>query len=539
MSSFVAVIPARAGSKGVPNKNIRLINGKPLVAYAINNALKSRYIHRVIVTSDSDHILAIAKNMGVEGHKRDSSLCGDAVTLDSVVFDAVKNDKSDYVITMQPTSPTLNYESLDRAIDYLLEHDYDTVISCKNDPRLSWELDNCGLPVPKYKARVNRQYMEPEYVETGAFFITKRKFVNCDSRLGKRVSVFPISDKEAIDIDTFDDFIVAQRVLERKKIAFYTNGSCVMGTGHIRRTLTLADEFDSKPDIYFDATRTDSSIFGNTAQNIYPLGCEQDLIRVIEEKQYDILINDTLETNEEIMAYLQSIQNLKIVNIDDVGNGAEFADLVINPFYKGEDSKKKKYGERYFVINNIFRLLKPIHINEHVKRVFVSFGGADPANYSQKLVSILSKGKYRDLEITVVLGNAYINSELLRDMCDKVINITLLQNVSNIYEYMLASDIAISARGITSYELASLGIPTIVAAENELEESHTFLSDENGFTYLGLYPNEEQFEKAVDNLIAASREERQKQQDRLLACDIKNGILRVKKLIDTVGGNND
>ena len=98
---ILAVIPARAGSKGIPNKNIRLVAGRPLVYYSIKNAQMSEYITDVVVTTDSPEVRIIATQMGV-GHKwRDERLCGDAVTLDAVVADAIPEGQWDYIVTMQ------------------------------------------------------------------------------------------------------------------------------------------------------------------------------------------------------------------------------------------------------------------------------------------------------------------------------------------------------------------------------------------------------------------------------------------------------
>ena len=88
----VAVIPARAGSKGIPNKNIRLVGGHPLVYYAIHNALSSVNVSHVVVTTDSDAVRIIAQQMGAEVHWRDAALCADDVTLDAVIADAVPSD---------------------------------------------------------------------------------------------------------------------------------------------------------------------------------------------------------------------------------------------------------------------------------------------------------------------------------------------------------------------------------------------------------------------------------------------------------------
>ena len=117
---ILAVIPARAGSKGIPNKNIRIINGNPLIYYSIKNAMNSKYITDIVVTTDSEHVKMIAKQMKVNVKERDTKLCGDDVTLDSVIYDAIpKEEKWDYIVTMQPTSPTLKVETLDNAIEYV------------------------------------------------------------------------------------------------------------------------------------------------------------------------------------------------------------------------------------------------------------------------------------------------------------------------------------------------------------------------------------------------------------------------------------
>ncbi len=171
--NILAVIPARAGSKGIPNKNIRIIGGHPLIYYSIRNAIRSEMITDVIVSTDSPDVQIIAKQMGVKCHWRDASLCGDAVTLDAVIYDAIpKGQEWDFVVTMQPTSPTLTVPTLDTGIKYAIEGDYDTVISAINAPHLSWG-EKDGKIVPNYTERLNRQYLPPCYSETGAFFVSK------------------------------------------------------------------------------------------------------------------------------------------------------------------------------------------------------------------------------------------------------------------------------------------------------------------------------------------------------------------------------
>ena len=141
---IIAVIPARGGSKGIPRKNLRLINGQPLISYAIRNALESRYITSVFVSTDSDEIAYEAEQCGAEVVRRDESISNDVTTLDPVIYDAVlkaeaaKRCTFDAVVTMQPTSPLLRLQTLDGAIESFLKDGSDTVISVVNKPHLAW-----------------------------------------------------------------------------------------------------------------------------------------------------------------------------------------------------------------------------------------------------------------------------------------------------------------------------------------------------------------------------------------------------------------
>ena len=184
---ILTVIPARAGSKGIPNKNIRIIGGHPLVYYSIKNALDSEMITNVIVSTDSPEVKIIAEQMGAKVKWRDESLCGDAITLDAVIADAIpRKNEWDYIVTMQPTSPTLRVNTLDEAIKYTIENDLDTVISAINAPHLSWR-EKDGKKVPNYTERLNRQYLPPCYMETGAFVISKASVVTPETRIGAKV----------------------------------------------------------------------------------------------------------------------------------------------------------------------------------------------------------------------------------------------------------------------------------------------------------------------------------------------------------------
>ena len=531
---ILAVIPARAGSKGIPNKNIRIINGRPLIYYSIENAVNSKYITDIIVTTDSEEIKLIAKQMKVNYKERDPELCKDNITLDSVIYDAIdKNKKWDYIVTMQPTSPTLKVETLDKAIKFAIENNTDTLISAINAPHLTWGLKD-GKVVPNYKERLNRQFLPPCYFETGAFVISKYEVVTPNTRIGKNVSVYEIPEDEAIDVDNFEDLRNVSDALTAHKVGFFVNGNNVMGTGHVYRVLELADEFYCKPDIYYDKNITDVRIFGNTTHNLIGVDGTKELLKKCKEEKYTLFINDTLSTEVSYMEKLrETSNNIKIINFEDDSLGASKADAVINALYSNGDSKNSYFGEKYYICPKTFMFYNKIDINDKVKNILITFGGADPQNYTDRILKMISKKEYSNYNFTVILGRAKKSIDSLMEY-DKRENIKVLYDVRNIAEIMSKTDIAITSRGRTGYELATLGVPTIAMAQNKREEKHTFISNENGFSYIGLNPTDEMIEGTLKIYLKLSKKSRLDLQNKLLDFDLKNGRKAIMGIINNL-----
>ena len=358
MKRIVAVIPARSGSKGIPNKNIRFLNGKPMIAYAIETAKRSKWITDVIVSTDSIEVKVIAEQLGVTVKDRDVDLCGDAVTLDAVIYDAVKDISCDYVVTMQPTSPTLKFETLDAAIDEAITRELDTLIAVINRPHLAWTKGTNGDIIPAYKERLNRQFLPPYYGETGAFMISKREVITKTTRIGANVGVFEVSPQEAIDIDSYDELVIAERLLRAPRIAFYVNGNNHRGVGHVYRVLELADAFFSTVDIFYDINQTDQAIFGKTTHRLIGLDGIGELLDVLKKNQYTLFINDILDTTIDYMIAIRKAlpEGARIVNFEDAGEGASHADLVFNALFQQGTEEHILAGEKYLCITSRFRL---------------------------------------------------------------------------------------------------------------------------------------------------------------------------------------
>tara|TARA_Y100000588_G_scaffold188919_1_gene202871 strand:+ start:3024 stop:4634 length:1611 start_codon:yes stop_codon:yes gene_type:complete len=533
----IAIIPARAGSKGIPNKNIRLLNEKPMIYYSISNALNCEMIDEVIVSTNSKEVEIIAIQMGAKVHWRDEQLCGDAITLDGVVYDAMINysrSDSDTVVTMQPTSPTLKTETLETALTYFKDKGLDSLISCVNRPHLAWRENDSGRKFPDYKKRLNRQYLPPYFLETGAFLISRKDCIKPDSRLGKNIEVFEVCEDESIDIDTYSDLKAAEHVLSNHKVAFYVNGNTKRGLGHIYRCLELADEFYVSPDIYFDINQTTREIFGESTHNFIGVNGIGELFQILSNKKYDLFVNDILNTTIDYMIALKACNPAKkIVNFEDDGEGVLKADLVINALYQNPTVQQMKAGEDFYICGKTFLFYEPVTIRDSVKNVFISFGGADPQNYTDRLLELIKKPEYEGYSFTVVIGRAKQNvNELLKyNNCN---NIEVLYDVRNMPYLMSKCDIAITSRGRTGYELALLGIPTLAMAQNAREEKHGFVSQENGFNYLGLNPSDKIIKANLDIYLSLEKSEREKIQETLLEHDLRNGRKRVLGLINSL-----
>lgn len=174
---------------------------------------------------------------------------------------------------------------------------------------------------------------------------------------------------------------------------------------------------------------------------------------------------------------------------------------------------------------------EPIEIKDNVKRVFVSFGGADPQNYSDRILNMVVKPEYKDYHFVVVLGRAKYNVKSLMEY-NKYDNIEVFYDVSNMPELMSSCDVGITSRGRTGYELAMLGIPSISMAQNHREEKHGFVCNENGFTYIGLNPADEIIESNIKMYLSMSKESRLRFHNMLLSHDLRGGRRRVMGLIN-------
>ena len=534
------VIPVRGQSKGIPKKNVRILNGYPLIYYSIRNALymKQQYNVDVIVDTDDMEIAEIAQMYGAEVVMRPESLAMDDITLDPVIYHAVektekiKEIRYDIVVTTQATSPALKSETLSRAIKRFLETDADTLISVYNNPHLSWTKENETI-VPQYEKRVNRQFLPEHYKETGGFLITRRECVTKESRIGKNIQVYEIPETEAVDIDNDLDWKLCEAIIKRKRIILRTDGEENLGMGHIYRCLSLAYHLTGH-EILFVTDENCQLGLNMIKRSFFPfktINDNQEMLVIIESFKPDIVVNDILDTD---VNYMLGIKNLvdRVVNFEDKGPGAEYADCVINALYESDKRENVYSGFEYYFIRDEFMQAVPKKFSEKVNYVVILFGGSDPSDLTRKIYPILQdiSRQYNDIEFHIITGFGYQHKNEIHNDIDRKIYIH--NDVKRVSAYMKNADLAITSQGRTIYELACMGIPSIVLAQNKRETEHVFASIVNGFINLGLGENQDTYaiKNTIDWLINTPSVRRE-MHELLISKDFKHGQERVINLI--------
>jgi CMP-N-acetylneuraminic acid synthetase len=222
--AVLGVIPARGGSKGIPKKNIKPLAGRPLLAYTVDAARKSRRLTHLVVSTDDAEIADVARGLGVEVVDRPGELAGDATPTLPVVEHALqvlepRHGRFDYVFTLQVTSPFRSAADVDRAIDLLHSSGAESVIGVvrvfDNHPARIKKIRNGRLeafdtPEPE---GVRRQDLPPAYLRNGAVYVVRRDVIERGSLLGEDQCPFEMPPERSINIDEPLDFALAEAAL--------------------------------------------------------------------------------------------------------------------------------------------------------------------------------------------------------------------------------------------------------------------------------------------------------------------------------------
>ncbi len=230
MAKVLGVIPARGGSKGIPNKNLALLGGRPLLAYTVEAAKASTTLTRTIVSTDDQRIAECAKSLGLGVLMRPAALAADETPMLPVLQHAIEAMRDggfnpDIVVLLQPTSPLRRAEHIDAAVDWLERTRGDSVVSVVEvphqfNPASVMRVDDGWLkPFADGPTATRRQDKTPVYARNGpAVLAVHARVIEGGSLYGTETWPLIMKPEESIDIDTPDDLSFVEYLIGRVRL---------------------------------------------------------------------------------------------------------------------------------------------------------------------------------------------------------------------------------------------------------------------------------------------------------------------------------
>lgn len=488
--NIIFMVPARGGSVGLPRKNMKRLGKHPLLAHALLAIKDAASLEQCYVITDSEEVADIARNYGANTLMEERTT-GKA-TLDDVaikMLNQLGNISDDTIfLTIQPTCPFVSSYSIREAITAFADG-AGSVITCTDDRHLSWNLDAEGKAVPAYSARLNRQALPPHFRESGAVIGARVGDIRAKgTRIIEPIRLIEISQREALDIDTPADFALAEYYVNRKRIVLRADGGPKMGMGHAYRALAMAYEL-SGHDVTV-VTRSEESalvsrFFAQHPFKLREVNDEAAFLDLLRDIRPNITFIDILDTKADFIRAVKTVPT-KVITLEDLGDGAHEADLVINELYQNSDlpTQKQLSGIRHAILAPSFEAEPPrIEVSTAVERILILFGGTDPSGLTAKALKALSAmGFNGHVDVVRGMGHTHATPSLKSLKLRGVVH----ENVQYMPGLMKKADIALSSAGRTVTELLSLGIPTIVLCQNAKELTHTHANSAHGALNLGL-----------------------------------------------------
>jgi len=216
----IAIIPARGGSKRVPQKNIKMLGGLPLIVHSINYAkLNSNIIDAIYVSTDDEQIKKIALANDAKVVDRPKHISGDTEPTITAVQHLIETiDDIENVILLQPTNPLRPKDLLQEAYQLFIDNKLNSLFTVTRDEKkLGKIVDNKYLPF-NYKIGQRSQDLEPLYFENGLLYLTTSKAIKQGFIISEDAYPLIVNDKfSAVDIDTNEDFEYAEYIYNQKK----------------------------------------------------------------------------------------------------------------------------------------------------------------------------------------------------------------------------------------------------------------------------------------------------------------------------------
>tara|TARA_Y100000590_G_C15732009_1_gene1017350 strand:+ start:1798 stop:3429 length:1632 start_codon:yes stop_codon:yes gene_type:complete len=536
MNNNLILIPARSGTTNISRQNLRFIGNKPLIYYVIKTALK--YTKNVYVSTDSNEIREISKLFGAKVILRPKILTKDSTKLEDIVHHALskisKGKDFEKCLILNPKYPLIEYSTikeffteLDKKAQTVFgfafnpQHQYKKIqFNDNHSGKIVDNLKNCVITEKIVSFKINK-------------FLRERKFPSPFYGL-------KLSDNEPLALESYHDFGILEKILNRKRILVRVDGSQTIGLGHVHNMLTILNHFRNEEILVVmnNSAKLGNKKFKEYLYDVKLFKTNNEFLKIVKQFKPDMIFNDILNTDRTYMEKIKKSEAF-IVNFEDLGTGRKNADLVFNPiFYSKTKSSNEYYGPNFACVREEFRLWEPIKIKKHIEKITIIFGGIDPTNKTNQILKILQKFQLKNFTYSIVIGQDYKNKkellEQISKMKDEKFKIILNDNVDLLSKIFHESDFAITSNGRTVFELGSLYVPMIVIPVNKRENTHNFVEKYNtGYILKNL---NESTSKEFHNIFKSmlKYQNRQKFHENLGKINLLYGVDRVVNKINSV-----
>jgi spore coat polysaccharide biosynthesis predicted glycosyltransferase SpsG len=476
-------IPAFEDSTPLPDILLKRVGGRSLLTWAVRQA--KAITQDVFVLTNSEQVGLMAERAGTQvlrpvGGPENKGAFGRAIAASASLLP----ERFTRVILLWPYTPNLSVEALRQAFAK-------------------------AKRLPKQMALVSTQFMPNRMFHFGGLHARDlletsdshalhiiRGFCILDRSLLDRegpIQLMPETlSSDTIEIRTYQDLWVCEKLQRRKRIVFRVIGSQTYGMGHIYRSLALAHDINDH-EIIFVCDEESMLAARSIAATDYRLEVfpADTLVDQLLDLSPHLVVNDMLDTDVAYMARLHE-QGILTCNFEDLGPGAELADMVVNELYDTPIRPGDHYlwGYQHYFLRDEFSNAKANDFEPEVRSVLITYGGTDINDLTRTtLAAILPACKKHGIHISIITGGgyAYIN-ELVRDLArESYPNIEFSHATNVISKIMERSQVAFTSNGRTTYELAHMNIPAVVTAQNKRETTHHFATEQNGFINLGIF----------------------------------------------------
>ncbi len=477
------IIPAIKKNAVIPDQLVKKLAGVTLIQRALNTAKALVPDKDIYVITDSEEISLICVRNGVNYHyDKTLRFRSDDILRELKGFIQKQSETYEYLLIYRPSSPLVDHWDIQKAYEAFIQSQADILVTLKKQEQRLWKEVN-GSP----DQLICDDSTDSLLIEVKSFLILRAGAINGECVQPKIVPYF--LDDKAVEINSYQDWWICEKLLQQKHIVFVVKGYPAIGLGHVFRALTLAHEITDHR-ITFLCTHDSELAVRQIAERDYKTVFQKEnLLQEVLKLKPDLVINDILNTDVGYVHGLKK-EGVKVVNFEDMGQGAFAADLVINAIYPPDVTLPKHFlcGYEYFCLRDEFLEVKKGRFRDVPKNLLITFGGTDPKDFTLHVLRAVEEiCKNYQMKIWIVTGPGYLHHEGLLNYLSKMAyrNFEYVHKTGVISAIMEKADLAISSAGRTVYELAHMRVPAIILSQNEREHTHYFARPEYGFEYIG------------------------------------------------------